>query len=269
MPLTNEKYDQHKIDRLKHFLADMREKGQVRPFEIFVDGLKVVPKTDDPKEFDNYEYYMNEDTEKIRILIYYSMTSPRNDQYCFFLSRSHVEKSLNGLGELDGIIQEKLQARDREHEMRKMKEDLEAIKKQLEEAEEYAEELERELELARDNKHKLGKLDLVELGSFVLERVAAKNAAALEKFGLAGLVQPQVGPTETAETTQASFTKKNEEPQAGNPELMQYLPWLQQLDAAFGQPDLKIVMEVLRQFTEDPSRLQTVADLLNIEIPNT
>ena len=69
MPVTNDNYDQLKIDKLKHFLEEMASKGHPRPYEIFVDNLKVIPKTDDPKEFDNHEYYMNEDTEKIRILI--------------------------------------------------------------------------------------------------------------------------------------------------------------------------------------------------------
>ena len=116
MPVTNDKYDQLKIDKLKHFLEDMASKGQAKPYEIFVDNLKVVPKTEDPKDFDSYEFYMNEDTEKIRILIYNSNLSPRNDQYCFYVQQNKQEKSHNGLGHLDGIIQEKLNARDKEYE---------------------------------------------------------------------------------------------------------------------------------------------------------
>src|SRR5687767_8035785 len=142
MPVTNDKYDPLKIDKLKHFLQEMSVKGTARPYEIFVDNLKVVPKTEDPKDFDNYEYYMNEDTEKIRILIYNSAASPRNDQYCYYLQKHKSENSLNGLGEIETIIQEKLSARDREHELTKLKEELEEAKKQLEESEEYAESLE-------------------------------------------------------------------------------------------------------------------------------
>ncbi len=138
MPITTEKYDQLKIDKLKHLLTELAAKGQARPFDIFVDGLKVVPKTEDVKEFENYEYYINEDSEKIRILIYYSLTSPRNDQYVYYIQRGRIEKPLSGLGELDGIIQEKLEARDREHEARQIKQELEETKKQLEEAEQYA-----------------------------------------------------------------------------------------------------------------------------------
>jgi hypothetical protein len=261
MPVTNEKYDQLKIDRLKHFLTDMEAKGQPRPYEIFVDGLKVVPKTEELKEFENYEYYINEDTERIRILIYNTAASPRNDQYCFYMQPVKAPGSLNGLGNLDGIIQEKLEARDREHEVRLMKQELEETKKQLEEAEEYSEELERQLALAKNNKHKLGNLDLVELGSVVLERMAAKNVATLEKIGLAGLVTPSIDPAST-ETTSASFEKqhKDEKPlQAG------YLSLLQQMDAVFGNQELEMVMQIIQKFSEEPSHLQTVAELLNIE----
>jgi hypothetical protein len=210
---------------------------------------------------------MNEDTEKIRILIYYSMTSPRNDQYCYYVQQHKPERSLNGLGDLDGIIQEKLEARDREHEVQRMKEELKELREQLEESEEYAVGLERQLEEAKDNKHKLGKLDLVELGSAVLERMAARNAGVLEKIGLSGLAQPQVTPIQT-QPSEASFEKKQEQNNGTTPELLEYLPLLQQLDKAFEEAQLKTVMEIIRQFTIEPSHLQTVAELLNIEISN-
>src|SRR5262245_44298334 len=139
MPVTNDKYDQLKIDKLKYFLQEMAAKGSPKPYEIFVDNLKVVPKTEDPKDFDTYEYYMNEDTEKVLILIYNSALSPRNDQYCYNLQKAKLENPLSGLGEIENIIQEKLSARDREHELNRLKDELEETKKQLEESEEYAE----------------------------------------------------------------------------------------------------------------------------------
>ena len=107
MPVTNDKFEQLKIDKLKYLLEDMAAKGQPRTFEIFVDNLKVVPKTEDPKDFDQYEYYMNEDTEKIRILIYNSANTPRNDQYCFYVQQNKPEKSSSTLGDIDNIIQDK------------------------------------------------------------------------------------------------------------------------------------------------------------------
>jgi len=264
MPVSNDKYDQLKIDKLKHFLQEMANKGTSRPYEIFVDNLKVVPKTEDPKDFDNYEYYMNEDTEKIRILIYNSALSPRNDQYCYYLQKNKIDNSLNGLGEIENIIQEKLSARDREHELVRLKEELEETKKQLEESEDYAESLEEQLEEAKSTKYKLGKLDLVELGGAVLEKLAVKNSPALEKIGLGGLMGAETN-TSTVEDTEASFQKKNVNNAEIKPEHLQYIPVLQQLDAAFDEEQLKTVMQVLGKFSEDPEQLKTVAELLNIQ----
>jgi hypothetical protein len=273
MPVTNDNYDQLKIDKLKHFLEEMSGRGLARPYEIFVDNLKVVPKTDDPKEFDNYEYYMNEDTEKIRILIYNSQHTPRNDQYCFYIQRHNVQKpvsSLNGLGEIETIVQEKLSAREKEYELARLQKELEDTKQQLEESEEYAEELERQLDEAKSNKYKLGKLDLVDLGTIVLGKFAEKNADVLSKVGLQGLSGNKELTENLTPETEATFQKKatdnNNSNQSStlNPESLQYIPVLQNLDQAFEKEDLEIVMLILQKFTEEPAHLKTVAELLNV-----
>jgi hypothetical protein len=269
MPVTNDNYDQLKIDKLKLFLEEMHSRGLARPFEIFVDNLKVVPKTDDPKEFDNYEYYMNEDTEKIRILIYNSQHTPRNDQYCFYVQKNKAEKppAVNGLGEIETIVQEKLTAREKEYELSRLQKELQDTKQQLEEAEDYVEELEQQLEEAKDNKYKLGKLDLVDLGTVVLGRFAEKNADVLAKVGLSGLSNKEI-PENKAEETEATFQKKQSDNNAYqpslNPESLKYIPLLQKLDQAFEGEDLETVMLIIQKFCEEPEQLKTVAELLNV-----
>lgn len=181
--------------------------------------MKVVGKTDDPKEFDSYEFYMNENTEKIRILIYNSSLSPRNDQYCFTVQRSKAEKPMQGLGEIEGLIQEKLAARDREHELNKLREDLEATRQELEETEEYAEELEKEIQHLKENKFKLGGVNIGELTSVAFESLVRRNVPSLAKlFGgdaLAGVIEPDnqgkvLSPTASESESQASFKKETE-----------------------------------------------------------
>lgn len=268
MPVTNDKFDQHKIDKLKHFLENMAGKGQPKPFEIFVDSLKVVPRTEDPKEFDSYEYYMNEDTEKIKIVIYNSNLSPRNEQYCFYVQQNKQEKPLNGLGEIDGIIQEKLTAREREIELTNLRRELEETKDQLQEAEDYTEELERDLEEARSNKFKFGNLDLVELAMQGIGRLAEKNAHLLSNVGLSGFAgnsQKQIEAKPTEET-QASFQRKSDTGPQITPQHLQYIPVLQQLDAAFDKSQFDIVMQILARFSTEPETLTSVAELLNIQI---
>lgn len=274
MPVSNENFDQLKVDRLKHFLEDMAAKGQPKPFEIFVDTLKVIPKTEDPKDFDSYEFYLNEDTEKIRILIYNSAHSPRNDQYCFYMQKGGQQKPLNGLGDIDGIIQERLNARDREHEMNRLKEELEETKKQLDEAEEYAEELEKQLEDTKANKFKLGNINFGELASVALEGIVRRNPQMLAKLpggeALAGIIEQDTAEKEKkqlsnspAPESEVSFKKKTNETLTEDQK--RYIGFLSQLEHAFNQQELEILMKVIQKLSEQPAQLKEVTQLLNIE----
>ena len=126
--------------------------------------------------------------------------------------------------------------------------------------------LEQQLEDAKSNKYKLGKLDLVDLGTLVLGKLAEKNADLLSKVGLEGLSsnQKQIPGTELTET-EASFQKKTDN-QNLSPEQLQYISVLQQLDQAFDKPSLEVVMLILGKFSEEPETLKSVAELLNIQL---
>ncbi len=269
MPATNEKFDQLKVDRLKNFLQAMADKGQARPYEIFVDALKVVPKTEDTSEFDSYELYMNEDTEKLRILIYNSSQSNRNDSYCFHLQQHKPSPSFNGLGDIDSIIQEKLTIRDREYELARLKEELEDARQQVEELGEHRDELLEKLEEASSNKYKLGKLNLIDLGALAIEKFAANNVELLSKMGLQGLsgTAEKHIPDIPSPEMQASFQKKTDVQVA--PELLCYLPLLQQLDANLQKQELDLTRQILERFLAEPGQIQEVAALLEIQLSTT
>lgn len=273
MPVTTQPYDQFKIDKLKNFLQEMTEKGQEKPYEIFVDILKVVPKTEDISQFDAYESYMDEDTQKVRVLIYNSRHSPRNDQYCFLVKSPQLNKGLNGPVEIDAIIQERLEAKEKEHELKDLRKELADIKQLLQEAEDYSDELIAELESVKTGQHKK-QLGYGELAGVMLEGFIRRNPKLLERIpggeALAGFIEqdnleksklplqtPQVDVSFQPKTTAST-------PPALNPEYLQYIPVLQQLDNSFNQPDLELVMQVIGRFNEQPTLLNTVADLLNI-----
>ncbi|RYZ30059.1 MAG: hypothetical protein EOO10_04145 [Chitinophagaceae bacterium] len=276
MPVTNDNYDQLKIDKLKHYLEMQAERGQAKPFEIFVDNLKVVSKTEDPKEFDSYEFYMNEDTEKVRILIYNSNLSPRNDQYCFMVQKTVGSKSLNGLGEIENIVQEKLAARDREHEMNKLREELDATKEELQETEEYAEKLEKEIEYIKENKFKLGNINIGELASVAMEGMIRRNPQFLTRLpggdALAGIIEQDnrekesklLEPQEPQTEANVSFQKKEAtETQFSEVEVRQ-LAFLNQLQESFDQKQIELFNIILGRLATEPSKLQDIATLFNI-----
>lgn len=271
MPVITEHYDQLKIDKLKHYLEMQAQKGQAVPFEMFVDNLKVVPRTEDPKEFENYEFYMNEDTEKVRILIYGYGQSPRNDQYCFMVQKNKIEKGLNGLGEIENIVQEKLAARDREHEMNRLREELEAAKQELEEAEEYADTLEKEIQNLKENKFKLKNIDFGELASFALEGMVRRNPQFLTKLpggeALAGVIMQdneekkrqlaQPPPPET----EVRFEKESE-PQITEEE-KRHLVYLRKLEQTFNREQAEMFNAVLSAMVEEPSIIPTLLEFIN------
>jgi hypothetical protein len=272
MPVTNDTYDQLKIDKLKHFLEAQAEKGQAKPFEVFVDNLKVVSKTDDPKEFDNYEFYMNEDTEKVRILIYNSNLSPRNDQYCFQVQKSVGNtKSLNGLGEVENMIQEKLAARDREHEMNRLKEELEATKLELEESEEYADQLEKEIQYLKDNKFKLGNINIAEFTAAMLEGFVRKNPQMLTKFpggeALAGFIQQDNLEKERLLSQPQQPEPKVDVQKETAPEITEgeklQLSVLRKIEQTFSKEQAEMFNAVIHAMVEEPSVIPTILELVN------
>ncbi len=274
MNVINEKYDQFKIDKLKHFLEDMSNKGIAKPFEIFVDTLKAVPKTEDVKEFDNYEHYINEDTQKIRIVIYGSSRSPRNEQYCFFMQPPLQEKSLNGLGEIENIIQEKLAARDKEYEMKELRAELSKAQEKLEEAEEYAETLEQQIEDMKRNKFKVGNLNWGELASVMTESFLRRNPQIIAKIpggeALAGILMEDTAELDKKPAStlvaegEASFQKKTVGTENLTEEQKRYAAFLAQLEQVFDEKQLADVMLILQKLAAEPAQLEPIKKLLNI-----
>ncbi len=274
MSVTQQKFDQFKVDKLKHYLEDMAGKGQPRLYEIFVDGLKVVPKTDDVTQFDTYEQYMDEDTEKVRILVYNSNLSPRNDQFCFTVQPSRLDKSSGALGEIDTILQEKLAARDKEYEMEALRKELEGTRVELKESEDEADDLRRELEDVRAGRERK-QIKGIEIVSVILEGFVRRNPQLLQKIpggeALAGLIEQdnldKSGLLTVEPAAEATFRKRQNAAATLAPEQLRYMDTLRQLETTFQQPDLEMVMQILARFAETPETLKTVAELLNLKYP--
>ena len=283
MSVTIENYDQLKIDKIKLHLQSQAEKGNPRYYEIFVDNLKAVQKTNDVAEFDSYEDYMTEDTEKIRILIYSSSsTSPRNDQYTYRMKKIADNKSepspapsLSGL-EMEARMEEKLQGQRERWEHEQLKKELEQTKKQLEEAESYSEKLEAELVQFRNKKLLLGNVNLGELASVVVEGFVRRNPQLLAKIpgaeGLAGVIeQDNKDKANAAQSpipdTNASFKKTEDETaEVLTEEEKGYLQFMKGIAENFDPQEITILTQIIVKLEEDPAQLKPVAELLNIDL---
>lgn len=222
MPIQFDKYDQLKIDRLRSHLELLAKRGIPKHYEIFVDGLKAVQKTNDPSEFDAYETYMMEDTAQIRIVMYHSGASPRNDQYVFSLKAKSSQEALDI--SLDGYSLRKLSKAElgelkieREHhiaesqEVQRLNEELEKAKAALEKQKEDTRGWE---EAARKEREKLELLkadreakSVETIGEIIQLATNGKSLFSKLNIPLGGASDE---PQNQANDTPATFSKKSE-----------------------------------------------------------
>jgi hypothetical protein len=278
MAITSETYDQLKIDKLKLYLQTQADRNAARYYEIYVDNLKAVHKTSDIQEFDSYEDYMTEDTDRIRILVYSTNPqSPRNDQYVYRMKKQEEQKTIvqqQGLSgiEIESRIEEKLQTHRERWEHEALVKELEQTKQQLKESEEYAEKLVAELAVYRSKKMHWGNVNLGEFASVVVEGIVRRNPQMVAKLpggeALAGIIEDdnreRASTTPTPET-EVSFKKKSDTPELSEEE-KGYLNFMRGIAESFDDEEIIILTQVITKLEEDTTQLKPVAELLNINV---
>jgi hypothetical protein len=278
MAITSETYDQLKIDKLKLYLQTQADRNAARYYEIYVDNLKAVHKTSDIQEFDSYEDYMTEDTDRIRILVYSTNSqSPRNDQYVYRMKKQEEQKTIvqqQGLSgiEIENRMEEKLQTHRERWEHEALVKELEQTKQQLKESEEYAEKLVAELAVYRSKKMHWGNVNLGEFASVVVEGIVRRNPQMVAKLpggeALAGIIEDdnreRASTTPTPET-EVSFKKKSDTPELSEEE-KGYLNFMRGIAESFDDEEIVILTQVITKLEEDTTQLKPVAELLNINV---
>ncbi len=262
MPTIKHKYEVQKIEKIKTLLCNLAERNQPRPFEIFVDTFKVVPKTEDTEQFDLYENYLDSDTKEIVIKIYYTANSPKNDQHIFTMGDSLG--GLNGMEAVEKMMAEKIAAKDKEYEARRNLELLGELQQKIAEDEKYITELEEKLNIAHNDRYKLGGFNLVEFGSVLLGNFLQKNHAILDGFGMGKVFQRDAKELPPADEQQgsASFSSKANIAQPDEQEL-QYIAFVRQLTNTFDATQMAGIITILNHLMQHPEKIETVTALLN------
>lgn len=146
-----EKYNPERIELIKLNLEQHAEAGNPREYEIQVDGLKAVWRTNDLKQFDNYQLYITDEAEKMKILLFQG-TSHKYDSFVFLLNGNDPTPSLQGV---PLTVEEKIHQALRDKELLDCKQKIEELQSDLDEAIEYQEKLEdkiQELESQKPDK---------------------------------------------------------------------------------------------------------------------
>ncbi|MFI5195709.1 MAG: hypothetical protein ACHQD8_01345 [Chitinophagales bacterium] len=283
MPFIEEKFDQDRIDSIRRFLHREADKGRKRDFEIFVNGFKVISRTNDVTEFDDYEQEIKGDTQSISILVYDGPSTNRNTKYHLLLhGEPGIGKTLDGIGiglrtgsssqgALGQIIQEKLDAKEREHELTQLKEKLADTQKQLEESEEYTDLLQQQIKDLESGQLKK-MIGVGDIAGYVLSGFLKQHPQIIKQIPIAGetlaglLNAPlpeQNNPVESSET--ATFEKKQTAPAAEDQEERQWVQYRHQLQHCFNEQQVSIIFAIVDKLSHEPGQIDIVAQLLNIK----
>ena len=279
-------YNDVKLSQFKMWLHDMVDKGEGKFIEVYVNDVKVVPRTSKIESLDDHKVYLEDTTETVKVFVYNTENSNRYTQFLFFIEKKKpvevVEQvqtpqviGLSGI-ELENKITERLtvalmQERERwQNEL--MKREFETCKKDLTDAEEYIEDLEQKLNHYKSKKLHWGDVNLGDVASVIVEGMVKRNPHWVAKLpggdALAGLIaQESVTENATAEVieNEVVFKKKTPVEDGMSEETKAQLGFLKQLETHFNQEQLDKIMLILQSFVEVPKNIETVFELLEIK----
>lgn len=286
--ISTEKYDLAKLERLKQYLENNAGKGNPKFYEIYVDNLKAVDKTNDPACFDDYQMYQNEDTRIIKVLIYTSTENcPRNDKFIFILRDPYQEKrteELSGL-EVENKINTAIQQERNRNQLEQLQKELEENKQKLEECEQYSGELEdkleaveKEFEAFRKKRVALSEMNTGKLVGFAIDYFIKNYPGLSRKLPVISTLSGLLAEEEDAEQllagigdnknvtpeSQASFRKKETSEQAQHTDIANQtkLAFFSQMEEAFTESQLEKVIDIVHRLAAEPNQVDTVHALL-------
>lgn len=284
MSIVNEKYSANRVNMLYQMLVNDTGQGQPRDYEIKVDELKVVQRTNDPERFFQHEEFVQPDTQCITINIY-DGGSRRCTKYQLYFGEVKPNKDTPTLSGMENTIKEKIGNERRQWEYEQIKKEKEGLEKQLTDSEEYAEGLETQLESIQQEfedfkKKRVGMAEMStgRLVGFATDYLVKNHPSIAQKIPLISnlsgfLLEDEPSADTLAGTatdnkssttgTAASFSKK--EPTAApqyDPVIQKKLAFFQQMEEAFTMPQLEKAVEIIEQLSLQPEQLDTIYELL-------
>ena len=80
-------YNDVKLSQFKMWLHDMVDKGEGKFIEVYVNDVKVVPRTSKIESLDDHKVYLEDTTETVKVFVYNTENSNRYTQFLFFIEK--------------------------------------------------------------------------------------------------------------------------------------------------------------------------------------
>ena len=254
-------YDPARLESIRRVLENEQRRGSPRYYEIGVDGVKVVERTNNPEEFSKYEEFLYADTQKVTVNLYTSsQTSPHvvsKHHFTFQDEQKTKEESLRGfgLGEIEARINEKVSLERERWDCEQVKKKLSETEFKLQEAEEWNEQLQGIID---ETKKKLEEAKGISEITGILKDLALPHLLgkkAEEKQSLSGSEKPQ---------EEASFKMKTEENSQLSEDDKFFLDFGNKMKSSFNKEEFDMVFDIIGEFLKDKTNIKPVTELLTI-----
>lgn len=221
-------YNDENLARLKLWLTNSSEQDNKKYFEVLVDGMKIIYKTDDLTKLEDLSMWVDTNAKVVKVLVYSSSGSHRYQVFEFRTNgyiqniesekqkkEQHAQQSLSGFTiEVDQKIAQAIQNERKEQAFEGLKKENRSLKDQLGEANVYIGKLENKVQQHESKKLKLDKETIITIGSGILGHVVKTNPEILDKVsGLSGLASAFASSSNndsnasSEEKTEVSFRK--------------------------------------------------------------
>lgn len=278
MPVQFETFSQGKIDTLKSHLEATAAKGKPKSFEIWIDGLQVIPRTEEPAEFDNYEEYLTPESSQIKVVIYCTDKTNRNDKYIYSLKAKNPQEAIDlgiaGLPvktfnsrEIDSWRQKQVVKTEQNRAVGELRDELDELNELLDEKQAYIVELEQALKTAEANKNTIKGIDLGNVLAAGLEQLARNTTSYWKNVpGLAGIAEEleqdksRNAHTPNLQDSEVSITKKAGE---GDGIILtdqekELLNFFKEMQRHFSQAEFEQVISILDFLSKDKTEIPVV-----------
>ena len=267
MSVNKMPYNSEKVALLKQLLLNSKENGKPIDYEIRVDAMRAVPRTNDPEQFDRHEDFIDADTGSVTILLYEGAS--RNNNRHIFLMKDEPKsepknKPLSGI-EVDKMVNEKVEEIKQQMKYDQLKKENQEQKEEIKEAYGTIDKL-RKMITDMENQKGINSLNWGKMAGAAAEAIIRNNPHIIAKIPggetLAGIIvednkkQEQVA-SEPDKETEATFSKKpaDTEPPLTEDE-KKYRQILQYWEENFDQEELNHVTDIINTLVDKPEAIE-------------
>jgi hypothetical protein len=269
-------YDQGEIESIRLMLEAEAKEGTPLSFDVKVNGNTRIHKTNKVERFNELYNFINDTTKELVINVYPDPNNNnRKEWYKYTFGK--IEEPLSGVGDMEQKLNERMKAFEEKQAAKRIEEKLKETEEKLGQAEDYIQILEDKLEKAKLKPNHFGEWDLGKLGASILEGVAVNHPKVLEKVpvlnGIAKVIQEDTKskPQDLNGSFEGdvSFKSKSKEKEL-SPEAQEHEETVRRLvdfiGEKFDERQRSILGMVIVELGENTSQLETVAELLNIDV---